>query len=253
MRTKFIALFVLTFSIVGAGRTNYERNWTNVETINLVNEVDVANTRELEEIKSEDSFESLATSTYNSLTLNSYEAPSLKVFSTALRGYYKMVENGEILNTKLTIVDFSLSSSQQRLWVIDMDSNEVVLQSYVAHGKKTGDEYATAFSNRINSHMSSLGFYKTGETYTGRNGFSLRLDGVERGINDNARARAIVVHGADYASEDLVRAQGKLGRSYGCPAVPVEVNDTLIELIKGKSCLFIYHPNKDYQVKSRIV
>ncbi|MEC4112517.1 murein L,D-transpeptidase catalytic domain family protein [Myroides pelagicus] len=248
MKLKYVGLIAAVFSSIWTVNANYhsdtyitnEERWKNVMEINR-------------ETKSDDSFEEVVTSTYNSLELNSYEAPSLKVFTSALRGYYKMVEEGNIQNAKLTIVDFSLSSSKQRLWVIDMNNNEVVLQSYVAHGRKTGDEFATTFSNRVNSHMSSLGFYITGETYMGRNGFSMRLDGVEKGINDNARRRAIVVHGADYASEELVERQGKLGRSYGCPAVPMEVNRTLIELIKDHSCLFIYFPSNDYISRSSIV
>lgn len=199
------------------------------------------------------SFESAASSLYSSLDLNSFIAPSRDVFAKALKGYYQLAETGKVKNEKLTIVDFSLSSAKPRLWVIDMKENTILLQSLVAHGKKTGEEYATTFSNRINSHMSSLGFYTTGETYTGRNGFSLRLDGLEAGINDKARERAIVIHGADYASPNLVRSQGKLGRSYGCPAVPFEVNDELIDMIKDKSLLFIYYPSNQYLNSSKIV
>jgi hypothetical protein len=198
----------------------------------------------------EESFESRALSLYESLALNNFEAPSENVFAKALKGYLKLKNEGEIKNEKLTIVDFSLSSTMPRLWVIDMVKQEVILQSLVSHGRNTGDEFATTFSDKVDSHMSSLGFYKTGETYQGINGFSMRLDGLEAGINSNARKRAIVVHGADYASLKLVKAQGRLGRSYGCPAVPVEVNKKLIELIKDESCLFIYHPSKDYISKS---
>ncbi|TDS60168.1 murein L,D-transpeptidase catalytic domain family protein [Myroides indicus] len=202
-----------------------------------------------EDVK-EESFESRALSLYESLALNNFEAPSEDVFAKALKGYLKLKDEGEIKNEKLTIVDFSLSSAMPRLWVIDMVKQEVLLQSLVSHGRNTGDEFATVFSDKVDSHMSSLGFYKTGETYQGINGFSMRLDGLEAGINSNARKRAIVIHGADYASLKLVKAQGRLGRSYGCPAVPVEVNKKLIELIKDESCLFIYHPSKDYLSKS---
>lgn len=200
--------------------------------------------------KKEESFESKAMSLYQSLALNNFDAPSEEVFTKALKGYLKLKDEGKIKNEKLTIVDFSLSSTMSRLWVIDMENYEIVLQSLVSHGRNTGDEFATTFSDKIDSHMSSLGFYKTGETYQGINGFSMRLDGLEEGINSNARKRAIVVHGADYASLKLVKAQGRLGRSYGCPAVPIEVNKKLIELIKDESCLFIYHPSKDYLSKS---
>ncbi|MBB1148652.1 MULTISPECIES: murein L,D-transpeptidase catalytic domain family protein [unclassified Myroides] len=205
------------------------------------------------ELTAEERFALKANALFQTLDLNEFNAPSEKVFTMALKGYYKMEEEGILKNNKLTIVDFSVSSTQKRLWVIDMEENAVVLESVVAHGKRTGDEFATAFSNRINSHMSSLGFYKTGETYQGINGFSLRLDGLEKGINDNARTRAIVVHGADYASPSLALKQGRLGRSYGCPAVPNEVNKELIELIKDESCLFIYSSQQDYLKRSKFL
>lgn len=230
-------------NVVGSNTLPTSNDYTNVIEKTVDNTVD----------SEEYSFESTAKSLYSSLELNHYNAPARAVYTAALKGYYKMLETGKIKNEKLTIVDFSLSSAKPRLWVIDMKENAVLLQSLVAHGKKTGEEYATTFSNRVNSHMSSLGFYTTGETYNGRNGFSLRLDGLEAGINDKARERAIVIHGADYASPDLVRAQGKLGRSYGCPAVPVEVNDDLIEMIKDKSLLFIYYPSNQYELKSKFV
>ena len=198
----------------------------------------------------EETFESKALSLYEALECNSFSAPNEEVFAKALKGYYKMEEEGRLKNRKLTIIDFSKSSTEKRLWVIDMDDNKILLESVVAHGRKTGDEYAVQFSNTIDSHMSSLGFYKTGETYIGSNGFSMRLDGLEKGINDNARVRAIVVHGANYASEKLGIQQGRLGRSYGCPAVPVEINKELIELIKDESCLFIYATKQDYLNRS---
>lgn len=190
---------------------------------------------------------------YESLQKNQYQAPPSDVFQLAVKGYLNLKKQGVIKNNKLTIVDFSVSSSKQRLWVINMDTMEVLLQSYVAHGKKTGEEFATVFSNRLNSHMSSLGFYKTAEVYQGINGLSMRLDGLEKGINDNARSRAIVIHGAAYASKKLIDSQGRLGRSYGCPAVPVEVNKKLIDLIKQDSCLFIYHTDLNYHNTSKLV
>ncbi|MEK6451931.1 MULTISPECIES: murein L,D-transpeptidase catalytic domain family protein [unclassified Myroides] len=227
-------------------------NFVGSSTLNAAKSKSDNLTYKIEETK-ESSFETKASSLFSNLDLKGFDAPSQNVFTKALKGYYKLAESGKIQNEKLTIVDFSLSSSIPRLWVIDLKENAVVLQSYVAHGKKTGDEFATTFSNRENSHMSSLGFYTTGETYSGRNGFSLRLDGLESGINDNARKRAIVIHGADYASRKLIDAQGRLGRSYGCPAVPQEVNKELIELIKDKSCLFIYYPSNDYTNRSKLV
>lgn len=250
MKYKFLSFMAIAFTLIGAGA---EVSKVDEHYEYLINSKNIEEVSESEAVEVNESFESKAYSIYNSLELNEFSAPSAKVFTNALKGYFKLKEKGGITNEKLTIVDFSVSSSVKRLWVIDMEKFEIVLQSYVAHGKKTGDEYAVSFSNRINSHMSSLGFYKTGETYNGRNGFSLRLDGLERGINDNARARAIVIHGADYASEELVKTQGRLGRSYGCPAVPVEVNQTLIELIKDNSCLYIYYPSSDYMKRSLFV
>ena len=118
---------------------------------------------------------------------------------------------------------------------------------------KSGGEYATSFSNSQNSNKSSLGFYATGEVYQGKHGLSLRLDGLEHGINDNARNRAVVVHGADYVSEKFSKTQGRLGRSLGCPAVPYAIHEEFINIIKDKSCLFIYHPSRVYVSKSKLV
>lgn len=241
----------VTLILVGAG---IAKNSIQFEISSIQLDADIAeNTENIEkvELSAEEKFSLKANALFQTLDLNAFNAPSEKVFTMALKGYYKMDEEGLIRNNKLTIVDFSVSSTQKRLWVIDMEQNSIILESVVAHGKRTGDEFATAFSNRINSHMSSLGFYKTGETYQGSNGFSMRLDGLEKGINDNARTRAIVVHGADYASPSLALKQGRLGRSYGCPAVPTEVNKELIELIKDESCLFIYSSQQDYLRKSR--
>ncbi|WP_255493632.1 murein L,D-transpeptidase catalytic domain family protein [Myroides sp. WP-1] len=240
--------------LVGAG---IAKNSMQFEISSIKLDIDITdevkNNEKVEkvELSAEELFALKANTLFQTLDLDNFDAPSEKVFTMALKGYYKMKEEGLIKNDKLTIVDFSVSSTQKRLWVIDMEKNAVLLESVVAHGKRTGDEFATAFSNRINSHMSSLGFYKTGETYQGSNGFSMRLDGLEKGINDNARTRAIVVHGADYASPTLALKQGRLGRSYGCPAVPNEINKELIELIKDESCLFIYSSQQDYLKKSR--
>jgi hypothetical protein len=185
-----------------------------------------------------------AVTVYNSLEANNYGLPSLESFSQAFEGFERLKQEGKIQKDILTIVDFSLSSTAKRLWVIDMTNRTVLFQSLVAHGRNTGNEFAEKFSNRAESNQSSLGFYVTGEIYVGKHGKSLRLDGLERGLNDNARARAVVIHGADYVSEQFIRQQGRLGRSLGCPALPVELNGKIIEVIKDKSCLFIYHPSR---------
>lgn len=183
-------------------------------------------------------------SIYNTLNTNNFVLPELRTFSEALKGFYLLKEKGVIQKDILTLIDFSLSSNLKRLWVIDLTSNTILFQSLVAHGRNTGEEFASAFSNVNSSFKSSLGFYATGEIYQGKHGASLRLDGLERGTNDNARERGVVMHGADYVSESFIRAHKRLGRSQGCPAVPVELTDDIIQTIKGKSCLYIYHPSR---------
>lgn len=170
--------------------------------------------------------------------------PKMESFTKALEGFYALKAKGKIHNDILTLVDFSLSSNTKRLWVIDLATNTVLYNTLVAHGRNTGEEFAQNFSNVAESYKSSLGFYLTGEIYNGKHGRSLRLDGQERGLNDNARNRAVVMHGADYVSESFIRANHRLGRSQGCPAIPVEMTNEIIEAIKGQSCLFIYHPSR---------
>lgn len=190
---------------------------------------------------------------YQDFKIKNISVPQLESFSQAIKGYTKLKEAGKIKNEVLTIIDFSLASSKKRLWVLDMVSHKVIFNSVVAHGRKTGLDYAKYFSNTENSHQSSLGFYLTGETYYGKNGLSMFLDGQEKGINSNARKRYVVFHGAKYANPDFVRNNGRLGRSLGCPAVPTAVNKAIISKIKNKSCLFIFHPNKKYQASSKLV
>lgn len=183
-------------------------------------------------------------SIYFNLKSNSFTLPSFDCFSVAMEGFNKFKEKGIFKKNILTLIDFSKSSNSKRLWIIDLDKDEVVLNTYVAHGRNTGDEFANKFSNQAESFQSSLGFYATAEIYNGKHGSSLKLDGLQKGMNDNARERAVVMHGADYVSEKFIRNNKRLGRSLGCPAVPEELNDKIITLIKDKSCLFIYHPSK---------
>lgn len=192
-------------------------------------------------------------SIYNTLNTNNFVLPELRTFSEALKGFYLLKEKGVIQKDILTLIDFSLSSNLKRLWVIDLSSNTILFQSLVAHGRNTGEEFASAFSNVNSSFKSSLGFYATGEIYQGKHGASLRLDGLERGTNDNARERGVVMHGADYVSESFIRAHKRLGRSQGCPAVPVELTDDIIQTIKGKSCLYIYHPSRGFVMEERLI
>ncbi|NNC71235.1 MAG: murein L,D-transpeptidase catalytic domain family protein [Flavobacteriaceae bacterium] len=195
------------------------------------------------------SFEDYATSFYRHLENSALE---YNVFKTALRGYLQLQKSGQLTNKKfLSIIDFSKSSSKQRLFIIDVETKEIIHQSLVAHGRNSGLEFAKKFSNKVNSHQSSLGFYVTAETYSGKHGYSLRLDGLEYS-NNNARRRAVVIHAADYAGENFVKKNGRLGRSFGCPSLPQNGYKEVISKIKGGSCLFIYYPKKTYLNKSKL-
>ncbi|HEY8398603.1 MAG TPA: murein L,D-transpeptidase catalytic domain family protein [Flavihumibacter sp.] len=190
---------------------------------------------------------------YHGLRLDSLGLSST-AFEQALAGWNHLKEKGQLRNQSiLTIADFSQPSTAKRLYIIDVEKNELLFHTYVAHGRNSGLEQAVSYSNKAKSHKSSPGFYRTEATYMGSNGYSLKLSGLEKGINDNAYRRAIVVHGADYVSEQLIRNQGYLGRSYGCPAVPKELARPIIDAIKDGSCLYIYTPAPQYAQLSRFV
>ncbi|MFW5886591.1 MAG: murein L,D-transpeptidase catalytic domain family protein [Bacteroidota bacterium] len=189
---------------------------------------------------------------YNSLSGKGAK-PSLEVFKKAVYGFIVYKNQDVVVKNLLSIVDFSLSSKQKRLWVIDLDKNEIKFHEWVAHGKNSGYEYATHFSNVPSTNKSSLGFYVTHGLYKGQHGLSLRLNGLESEINHNARQRAIVMHGAHYVSPKFIDQYGRLGRSYGCPAVRQDVVNDLIPLLADGTCLFIYHPNPVYQEKSTLI
>ncbi|NNT71885.1 murein L,D-transpeptidase catalytic domain family protein [Flavobacterium sp. IMCC34852] len=191
-------------------------------------------------------------SVYSQIDANSFALPSFESFNLALDGFNYLKEKGLIQKNILTIVDFSLSSTAKRLWVIDLDQQKVLFQTLVAHGRNTGEEFAKAFSNQAESFKSSVGFYATAEIYNGKHGMSLKLDGLQKGLNDKARERAVVMHGADYVSESFIKQNKRLGRSQGCPAVPVEMNQKIINVIKDKSCLFIYHPAAKQDIVSKL-
>ena len=185
---------------------------------------------------------------------DSSEFPPLPLLQTALAGYEMLIEENSISRPEvITIIDFSLPSNKERLWVVDLIQGKVLFRCLVSHGRNSGELMAENFSNIPGSNTSSPGFYATGETYFGKHGLSLTLDGLESGINDKARERAIVIHGADYVSADFIRNHGRLGRSLGCPAVPVELCKEIIQTIKGGSCLFIYVPKTSYTSNSQII
>lgn len=179
---------------------------------------------------------------------------SKTAFQYAYRGYTYLLRKRIISRSEyLTICDFSQSSGKKRLYVLDMSGNEVVMNTYVAHGRNSGAEFARNFSNRPRSNQSSLGFYRTQHTYSGEHGLSLRVKGLEAGFNDKAGPRAIVIHGADYVGEEWLNQNKIMGRSYGCPAVPRAESRELINLIRDGSCLFIYYPSKTYLKNSKIL
>ncbi len=185
-----------------------------------------------------------------------YEQMNLKglidinAFEAAYVGYKKLNNNK---NNLLTIIDFNLPSTEKRMYVLDLSKKEVLYVTHVAHGRNSGGNYATSFSNKNGSYQSSLGFYRTAETYNGGNGYSLRLDGLEKGINDLARPRAVVIHGADYANEEFIKSTGRLGRSFGCPALPQELNKPIINTIKDGSLIFIYADKPEYYAMTKVL
>lgn len=165
------------------------------------------------------------------------EIVSLPAFMNALKGIEKFgTERPEVF----TLIDFTKPSTEKRFCVIDIREKRVLHSSHVAHGRNSGDNYAKSFSNKPGSNMSSLGFFRTGTTYYGKNGYSLILDGLEEGVNDKARERAIVIHGARYSDPSVIPSQGRLGRSLGCPALPLAVNKAVIDLIQGGTLLYVY-------------
>jgi hypothetical protein len=192
-------------------------------------------------------------SVYDSLRLD-VSGLSRQAYDYALQGWQKLIDQGKVFNQSvMAIVDFSQSSDHKRLYILDMENYRVLFNTLVAHGRNSGKEWASSFSNRSSSFKSSPGFYITGDTYNGENGYSLKLTGVEKGINDNAENRAIVMHGADYVDESWINTQGYIGRSLGCPAVPRKDAIDIINTIKSGACLFIYSPNQQYIAHSPVL
>jgi hypothetical protein len=190
---------------------------------------------------------------YDSLQLEKFGLKK-EAFIYAYTGYKNLTEKG-VFNKEgiITICDFSQSSKNKRLYLIDLNNYKLLLNTYVAHGRNSGGEFAKKFSNKPQSLQSSLGFYKTKETYFGSHGLALTIAGLEKGINDKAERRKIVVHGSDYIGDNYLRFSKYMGRSFGCPAIPKKYTNQLINTIKNGSCLFIYHPDKYYLAGSKIL
>jgi len=174
-----------------------------------------------------------------------------EVFQKALTGYLNLKQAGRLTDNqqRLTVIDFDLPSTEKRLWVLDLEEHKVLFHTLVAHGHNSGENEASNFSNTNESNMSSLGFYVTGHEYEGKHGHSLRLQGLDEGFNTNALARSVVMHGADYVSEAFIKQNGRLGRSLGCPALPLDSYSQIIDAVKGGSCLFLNKSNAGYASK----
>ena len=190
-----------------------------------------------------------------------YETMQLKdaglaeeAFQNAYKGYEYLLEKNKLKNSDyLTICDFSQSSKSRRMYVIDIKNEKLLINTYVAHGRNSGNEFATRFSNKPTSRQSSLGFYITSSTYRGGHGLALVINGLEPGFNNNAARRRIVIHGSKYVGANYLELRKYMGRSFGCPAVPQKECSSIINIIKNGSCLFIYHPDKKYMNGSKIL
>lgn len=196
---------------------------------------------------------SKAAEIYSQAILGDYDL-GYKAFEQAYMGYLKLLAQGKIAKLQYLIIsDFTMSANKERFYVIDLDRRKVLFNELVAHGRNSGDEFAQSFSNELNSYKSSPGFYVTAETYQGKHGLSVRLDGMEKGINDKARERAVVIHAADYVSYEFINKNGRLGRSFGCPALPKDNYEKIVDLIKEGTCLYIHTNDKTYQANSTMI
>lgn len=230
--------------------------YTSSDSKNLSKENKTNNTVEVvtkEKFFSSENEVSSTEKLYHSLPFASEHILNFNIFAKALLGFENLKKAGKLSEDAhiLTVCDFSLSSNKKRMWVFDLKEKKVLFNSLVAHGKNTGDEFAENFSNTESSLQSSLGFYVTDVTYNGDNGYSLKLLGMDKGYNDAALQRAVVMHGADYVSEEFAATHKRIGRSWGCPAVPRALAEPIINTIKGRNCLFIYYPDSKYLTSSQ--
>ena len=188
---------------------------------------------------------------YNELNAAQYDL-SFRAFRYAYIGYQTMKKQHRLNNKELfSIIDFTKDCNSKRFYTIDLEKMKIVYYTYVAHGKKSGERMATSFSDAVESNKSSIGFYITGNTYNGGNGYSLILHGDEKGYNSNLAQRSVVVHAADYANEDYIARNGRMGRSLGCPALPENIYKQVIETIKEKTMIFAYYNDAKYLKTSK--
>jgi hypothetical protein len=244
-----IAAAVLMIFTVSAGNNKAAANLNGLRTMVKAS---FATTDSNTAIDNASSVEAVCSRLYDSLNLDDLGL-SKEAMLYAYKGFQHLVDNGTLNKDNiLTICDFSQSSRKKRMYVIDVKNYKVLLNTYVAHGRNSGVDMATQFSNKPESLESSLGFYVTKSPYTGKHGLSLKIDGLEKGWNDNAEERAVVVHGAAYIGDQRVNSD-YMGRSFGCPAVPQKEVSKLISMIKEGTCLFIYHPTERYLHDSKIL
>lgn len=235
-----LMIFVLSLSAISWTRSSFNReNYSDTTLKNVVSIKDVTSAAVL--------FELYINTVYSTAGLEK-SALNLDVFRKAVTGYYNFRHFNMLSSAKsvITIVDFNKSSREKRLWIVDLTNSKLLYNTLVAHGQGSGNDMAQNFSNVTNSHQSSLGFYITDDTYSGKHGLSLTLNGMDKGFNTNAKERAIVVHGADYVSQEFINQHGRLGRSHGCPALPANLTSEIIKLIKGKTMLYINGPSSTY-------
>ena len=178
----------------------------------------------------------------------SRKAPQLnkKVLKLALTAYQNASTKGAVKKPVLTVIDYSLPSSKQRMWIFDVRNSRLLYNTYVAHGKNSGMDIPNHFSNQTSSKQTSLGTYVTRDTYIGSKGYSLNLQGLEKGFNDNAYNRRVVIHGAWYVEPDFIKKAGRAGRSWGCPSIAKTLAKPVINTIKGGSVVFAYYPDHKY-------
>ena len=230
-----------------------ERDSIDTTVVSTTTRVDEVKSRHLPDISNsvnQSNFEGSVYYLYNAIGLNKQDL-SYEIFRYGMIGYYTLQQQGKLsAKSLLSIIDFTKPSSVKRLYVIDLAQLSLLYYTYVSHGKNTGEDRAEKFSNIIHSNQSSIGFYLTAETYIGSKGYSLKLDGMEKGYNDNLRDRAVVMHEADYVSEDCIRQNGRLGRSQGCPALPVDISKNVIDTIKDYTPIFAYYNDITYLKRS---
>lgn len=234
IRIALISLFV----VAGISFTDSK----NLVTENKKNTANASTRGRLTSLNFEDSVRSL----YTSIGLEQ-KGLRYEVFRYGMIGFYSLRQEGKVKNDKMiSLIDFSKPSTEKRFYTIDLANKKVAFHSLVSHGRNTGENLATKFSDTPHSNQSSLGFYVTNETYVGSKGYSLRLDGMDPGYNGNIRSRAVVMHEADYVSEAWIKKYGRLGRSQGCPALPKDISRKVIDTIKNGTLIFAYYNDEKY-------